>query len=160
MIFTTIDYVFGLIILICAIVALAKGFVDEVFGKAAWVAGIIFSLLFFRQVSGYYAGKINSNILCNILGFITVFVVVFLLIKLAGLIVGKLFELSILKSLDHSLGFIFGILEGFTIVFLIIFILSIQTISDATSLLTESFFFKIYSELIKSPEIQGVTQNV
>jgi len=158
--FTTIDVVFGIIIFICAIVALVKGFVDEIFGKAAWVAGIICSLIFFRDVSVYYSSKIQSAILCNILGFVTVFVIVFLIIKLAGLLVGKLFELSILKSLDKSLGFLFGLLEGFTAVFFIIFLMNLQTVVDIGGLFQNSFFFMIYSELIKSPELKGVTQNV
>lgn len=158
--FTVIDCIFGILILIIAFSALIKGFVEEVFGKAAWVFGLISGYLFYNVLSLTLQEKINSIIACNILAFLILFIIVFLSIKLIGMIIGKLFEISILKSLDRSLGFVFGCIEGFAIVCLIMFILINQPFFPVENLFEGSFFFSTFSNLMKSPEFKDVAQHV
>ena len=51
--FNVIDVFFILIILICAIVAAAKGFVKELFNKISWIAGILVGCLFAKKLQPF-----------------------------------------------------------------------------------------------------------
>ena len=53
--FATIDWIFSIIILIFAVSGLIKGFIDNVFGKIAFVAGILLA---------YPGSTGSSGILC------------------------------------------------------------------------------------------------
>ncbi len=158
--FTVLDYIFGIIILIFALSALIKGFVNELFGKAAFVLGILGAVLFYSDISVLFENKIASSVLRNIIAFILLFIVIFLILKLIGMLISKLFEVSILKSLDRILGFFFGVIEGSAIVGFVIFILTIQPFFDASVILNDSCIFGIFNKIISSPEFKEVTTNV
>lgn len=139
--FITVDYIFGVIILVIAFVALIKGFVSEIFGKAAWVLGILCSIFFYANIAELLLPSINNVVLCNILSFLIIFVAVFIVVKLVGLILQKLFSFSILKSLDHALGLFFGLVEGLAVIWGIIFLLKLQPFIDVSGFLNGSFFY-------------------
>lgn len=157
---SVLDYIFFVIIFIFAICALVKGFINEFFGKAALILGIIGSVFFYDDVAKLFMGKIDKVVVCNIIGFVSVFVVVFLVVKLIGLLFSKIFQISILYSLDKVLGFSFGFIEGAAIVCFIIFLLQIQPFFNSTKLLNGSFCFSVYTKIISSPEFKEVTTNV
>ena len=158
--FTAIDYIFGAIILIFAICCLVKGFVNELFGKAAVILGILGSVLFYSDAAKFFEGKVESQTIRNILGFILLFIAIFLILKIIGLIISKIFEISILKSLDRILGLFFGIVEGGAIVGFLIFLLTIQPFFDPTKLLTDSMFYSFFEKLIHSPEVKDIVAYV
>lgn len=160
MTFTVVDYIFLAIILIFALAALIKGFVNELFGKASWILGILGGVLFYADIAAHLENKIPTSVLRNIVAFILVFVVVFLVLKLIGLLISKLFEVSILKSLDKALGLFFGLVEGCAIVGFIIFVINLQPFFDPRSLFHDSFFYTIFLKVISSPEFKEVTTNV
>ena len=158
--FTVLDYIFFVIILIFALSALIKGFVNEVFGKAAFILGILGAVIFYAEAGKWFIEKIPSETLRNIVGFVLVFVVVFLVLKLVGLLISKLFEVSVLKRLDRILGFFFGVIEGSAIVGFVIFLITIQPFFDPSKLLNDSFVYSIFCKIIASPEFKEVTSNV
>ena len=145
-----IDWIFGIIIVVFAVSGLIKGFVDNVFGKLAFIAGIICGWIFYKSLATTLLKDIKVPYAANILSFLLIFVVVFLIIKLAQMIVSKIFEWSILKSLDRTLGFIFGIVEGAAVVCLIIFLLSVQPFFDVTNLFNGSFFYSLVNTIFNS----------
>ena len=145
-----IDWIFGIIIVVFAVSGLIKGFVDNVFGKLAFIAGIICGWIFYKSMATSLLKDIKLPYAANILSFLLIFVVVFLIIKLAQMIVSKIFEWSILKSLDRTLGFIFGIVEGAAVVCLIIFLLSVQPFFDVTNLFDGSFFYGLVNSIFNS----------
>ena len=145
-----IDWIFGIIIVVFAVSGLIKGFVDNVFGKLAFIAGIICGWIFYKSLATTLLKDIKVPYAANILSFLLIFVVVFLIIKLAQMIVSKIFEWSILKSLDRTLGFIFGIVEGGAVVCLIIFLLSVQPFFDVTNLFDGSFFYGLVNSIFNS----------
>ena len=49
--FGVIDWVFSGIILLFAIGGVIKGFIDNVFGKIAFIAGIILAYLFYKDIA-------------------------------------------------------------------------------------------------------------
>ncbi len=109
--FAIIDWIFSGIILIFGISGIIKGFIDNVFGKIAFIAGIILGYLFYKDIATGLLKDIKVPYAANIIAFLLVFVVTFLIIKIVQMIVSKLFQWSILKSLDRTLGFISAILE-------------------------------------------------
>ena len=145
-----IDWIFGIIIVVFAVSGLIKGFVDNVFGKLAFIAGIICGWIFYKSLATTLLKDIKLPYAANILSFLLIFVVVFLIIKLAQMIVSKIFEWSILKSLDRTLGFIFGIVEGGAVVCLIIFLLSVQPFFDVSGILYGSFFYGLVNTIFNS----------
>ena len=148
--FTVIDWVFSIIILIFAISGIIKGFIDNVFGKIAFIAGIILGYFFYKDIARGLLKDIKVPYAANIIAFLLIFVVTFLIIKIVQMIVAKVFEWSILKSLDRTLGFIFGIVEGAAVVSLSIFILTAQPFFSVQSLFDGSFYYNLVTAIFNS----------
>ena len=145
--FTVVDWIFSAIILAFAITGIIKGFIDNVFGKIAFVAGILLGYLFYKDVATGLLKDIKIAYAANIIAFLLIFIVTFLVIKIVQMIVAKVFEWSILKSLDRTLGFIFGIVEGAAVVCLIVFLLTAQPFFNAMNILDGSFYYNIVNSL-------------
>ena len=148
--FGVIDWVFSGIILLFAIGGVIKGFIDNVFGKIAFIAGIILAYLFYKDIANGLLKDIKVEFAAKIISFLLIFVVVFLVIKIIQMIVAKVFEWSILKSLDRTLGFFFGLVEGGAVVCLIIFLLTAQPFFNSMSILDGSFYYNIVNSLFHS----------
>lgn len=153
-----IDWIFIVVLLIFIIAATIKGFINEIFGKASWISGIILAIFLYSKVGLILHQKIESLALCNVLAFVLIFAGVFLIVKIVGGILHKIFELRILRGLDKVLGAMFGLVEGFAIICLIMFIMTIQPFFDATGLLKDSFFYDLMNTFI--PEVKAAITNV
>lgn len=158
MTFTVVDWIFGVIILVFALVGLAKGFINNIFGKLSWVLAIFLSCIFYDDAAAMFLQNIQSNTLRMIVGFILVFIVVFLIVKILQMLISKLFELNLLKSLDRTLGFFFGIVEGLVITALIIFLLLVQPFFSIDGLLNGSFFYGLFNSFFS--EVKDISINV
>ena len=145
-----IDWIFGIIIVIFAISGLIKGFIDNVFGKIAFVAGVLLGYLFYKDIATGLLKDIKVPFAANVIAFLLIFVVVFLVIKIVQMIVARVFQWSILKSLDRTLGFIFGLVEGAVIVCLIIFLLTAQPFININPIFEDSFYVNIVFLIFKS----------
>lgn len=150
MTFTVVDWVFSLIILLFAVGGVIKGFIDNVFGKIAFVAGILLGYLFYKDIANGLLKDIKVPLAANVIAFLLIFVVVFLVIKIVQMIVARVFQWSILKSLDRTLGFIFGLVEGAVIVCLIIFLLTAQPFININPIFEDSFYVNIVFLIFKS----------
>ena len=148
--FTVIDWIFSGVIILFAISGVIKGFIDNVFGKIAFIAGIVLGYLFYKDIAAGLLKDIKVPYAANIIAFLLIFVVTFLIIKLIQMIVSKVFEWSILKSLDRTLGLIFGIVEGAAVVCLIIFLLTAQPFFNVDRLFDGSFYYNIVSSIFNS----------
>lgn len=148
--FAVIDWVFSGIIIIFAIGGVIKGFIDNVFGKIAFIAGIVLAYFFYDDIAGKLLKDVKVEFAAKIISFLLIFVVTFLVIKIVQMIVAKVFEWSILKSLDRTLGFIFGMVEGGAVVCLVIFLLTAQPFFNAMNILDGSFYYNIVSSLFHS----------
>ena len=151
MTFVPIDYFFCIIIMIFGLMGMYKGFLAEVFGKAAWVLGIIGGVFFYKKVALVLIPKITNPLICNILSFLIVFVFIFLIVKIFEMLLENIFQVQLLRSLDQGLGLLFGLIEGFALVCLIIFILQVQPFFYTRGLLYDSFFAHLMGEVLASP---------
>lgn len=146
--FNVIDIFFILIILICAVIAAAKGFVKEIFNKVSWIAGIIIGCLFAKKLQPYLVSFVKSDFLALLVSFLLIFAIVFLIIQIIKTIIGHAFEGDIMKGLDKSLGFFLGIVEGLALVMFIIIIVSSQTIVPVDGIFDNSFFYNLIKPLV------------
>ncbi|MCR4741519.1 MAG: CvpA family protein [Treponema sp.] len=153
-----IDWIFLVIIAIFMIGALIKGFVNEIFGKASWIIGIILAIFFYSKLAVILQNKIANLILCNILAFLIIFAASYIILKIIGSIIHKIFQMDILVGIDKTLGAAFGLIEGFAIVCLVMFLMNVQPFFDASSLLADSFFYGLMNTYI--PQVKDVISNV
>lgn len=147
--FSTVDVFFSLIVLIFIIIGTFKGLVAELFGKLSFILGILAAIILNGFVCNLFLGKIHNIYAKRILAFLLVFILVFTLLKILQKLLSGLFGGEILGSLDRALGFFLGLVEGIIVVALVIYFMSVQTFADFSSVLEESFFYRMLSPLIK-----------
>lgn len=143
-----LDLLFIIIVVVFAILGAARGFVKEIFGKAAFIVSLLAAVFLRNYVAGFFSNSIKNALIANIVAFLIVFVVVFLVIKILQEIFSKIFSGSILKSLDHSLGFLFGIVEGVAIVAFIIMVIIIQPWFDSEAIFAGSLFYGMFGGVL------------
>ena len=151
MTFAFIDIVFAVIILAMAISATVKGFVVELFGKAAFVLGLLVAVMFYGKLYPFIVKWISVEFFAQAVAFILLFIATYLLVKIIQHIVGTLFKSDIMSGLNRAMGFLLGIIEGILIVAVILIVLNTQPWFDTTELLGNSFFAKILAGIISQP---------
>ena len=154
-----VDLFFILIIVLCALVCLFKGFVASVFNKAAPIVALWAAVLGWRTLSAMLKDTIKISLLNYIASFLIIFIAVFVLVKILQMILGNIFEGRILGSLDRTLGFFFGIVEGLVIVLLIMIILTAQPWFDVSGIFTGSIFYKIFAPIVNS-NVDAISNSV
>lgn len=138
--FVTIDIIFIALILVFAIKAAAKGFVDEFFGLATFIFGAFLAFKFAPKLTPFIPSSTNKT-LASVLSFVILFVVFFIIIKILQTILKGIFSGEILGSLDRSLGFFYGLLEGLLFVAIILLLMNkLQPWIDTESFRKDSFF--------------------
>ena len=79
MTFALVDVVFTLIVLALAIAGTVKGFVAELFGKAAFVLGLVVAVLFYSKLYPYVVRWISVDFFAQAVAFVLLFIVYILL---------------------------------------------------------------------------------
>lgn len=164
---TPIDICFSLLIFVFAVIALAKGFVKELFGKISVILGLASSIAFSPLLTPYVENAVKNKIAAVVISFLLVFIVTFLVISIIQKIVEKIFSGEIMKGLDRILGFALGAVEGFVIVLFVMVVFQIQQQIkiipglDLKSVIDNSVFFNAFSKVVEygSRFVRGV-QNV
>ena len=126
MTFAIIDIVFLIIILVMAIKGAVNGFIAEVFGKAAFLVGLLVGVLFYNDLAVVLVQWISVVFLAQVVSFLLLFILTFLLIKVIQHVLGGIFKGDILGSLNRALGFFLGLAEGVLIVAMILLVLHVQ----------------------------------
>ncbi|WP_294430521.1 CvpA family protein [uncultured Treponema sp.] len=151
MTFTFIDIVFLIIIAAFAIMAMIHGFIQELFGKIAVIAGVVAGFYFCGLLAPHISKIIKIPAVDVVLAFILVFITAFLLVKIVQIIISTIFSGEILKSLDRVLGLAFGAIEGLLIVSCILIVLKAQVWFDFDSLTDSSTIYRILAPYLSSP---------
>lgn len=155
-----LDCIFFVVILIFAVSASVKGFIREILGKAAWILSVILSILFYDEISLYFANKIENQTLRYILAFCCIFLVVFLVVKVIEMILSKIFSGEITGGMNKALGFLLGIAEGFVLVFAVLFIFQAQPWIDFSGITRDSEISKFYEKNIAPVVIKTVNDEL
>lgn len=151
MTYTALDAIFCLVILFFAITAAAHGLINEIFGKASFVVGVIAAMIFTPVLEVYVLDTVKNAGAARVLSFLIIFVMAFLILRIVQGILKKLFSLNILKSLDRALGLMLGVVEGVVAVALVIFVLKAQPWFDTEHLLHGSLFVRILGGVVDEP---------
>ncbi|MCS6765546.1 MAG: CvpA family protein [Candidatus Protistobacter heckmanni] len=126
--FTVIDYGFGAILLISALLGALRGLVREFFGLIAWIAA--------AWVASHYAGDViqylpkavfgqlpGGDKLALVTGFVALFIVIVLAVSLVGALLSRLLKGVGPSPADRSLGLAFGLLRGILLVLIMAYAL-------------------------------------
>lgn len=145
MTFAIIDIVFLIIILVMAIKGAVNGFIAEVFGKAAFLVGLLVGVLFYNDLAVVLVQWISVVLLAQVVSFLLLFILTFLIIKVIQHLLGGIFKGDILGSLNRALGFFLGLAEGVLIVAVILLVLHVQPWIQVDSLLEGSFIDALFA---------------
>ncbi|MDR0645099.1 MAG: CvpA family protein [Treponema sp.] len=149
---TVIDIIFLILILIFAVHAGLKGFVEQISSLASVILGVLAGFFFYKNGAAFLKTKLPSlesiKILPEILSFIILFFIVFAVVKFIGALLKNIVEGVHLGKLDKILGFLVGMVEGLAIVVAVIFIIRIQPLFDPSSVLAGSIFEQTFSPLL------------
>jgi membrane protein required for colicin V production len=117
-----LDYVLLSIIVITAIVGIFNGFVRQVIGLVAVIAGLVLSVIYYQQTAGIFMRLVKNQLVSNFLGFLLIFVIVLV----AGAILGHLFTKAMVGPLafaNRLFGAVFGVIKAVLICGIIVFAL-------------------------------------
>ncbi|MBN2264385.1 MAG: CvpA family protein [Candidatus Aminicenantes bacterium] len=117
-----LDFVLLAILVVTAVVGVFKGFVKQVLGLAAVVAGLILAVVYYEQTGAALMAFVKNRLVSNFLGFLLIFV----LVLVAGGILGHLLTKAMIGPLalaNRLLGAAFGFLKAVLICGIIVFAL-------------------------------------
>lgn len=117
-----LDYVFLAIILVTAVIGIVKGFVRQVIGLVAVIAGLVLAVVYYDQTSHLFMTFVKNQLASNFLGFMLIFLVV----VAAGAILGHIITKAMIGPLafaNRLFGAIFGLVKAVLICGIIVFAL-------------------------------------
>ena len=123
-----LDIFFIIIILITVIMGMVKGFMRQIIGILAVVAGLFLAIEYYHYISDVIYEIIPHTIASNFLGFLFIFLLALTLGWLIGLSVSKVIKGPI-KFFDRILGGGLGLLKGILICVVIVLALLIFPIN-------------------------------
>ncbi|MFQ5984636.1 MAG: CvpA family protein [Alphaproteobacteria bacterium] len=103
--------VFG-VVLVSALLALARGVVRELFTVAGWVGAIVATVYGFHHAQPFAQRVIANPLLADLAAGVVIFVVTLVVVSLLSRWVSDRVKRSQLNALDRSLGFLFGLARG------------------------------------------------
>ncbi|MEN6561418.1 MAG: CvpA family protein [Acidobacteriota bacterium] len=117
-----LDYVILAIVVLTAIYGIFKGFVKQVIGLVAVIAGLILAVIYYAQASGIFRGFVKNRAVCNFLAFLLIFV----LVLVAGTILGHLLTKAMVGPLafaNRLFGAVFGVISAVLVCGIVVFAL-------------------------------------
>lgn len=111
-----VDIAVGLVLLISAVLAYARGFVHEVLAVGGWVGAFFATVKGYPYAQPYARDMIPSELLADFAAGVTIFVVSLVILTLVTRAISARVKESALNVLDRSLGFLFGVARGALVV--------------------------------------------
>ncbi len=142
------DIVSLVIILILAVRATFRGFIDEFLSIASIFLGLGIAILFTGKAAVIVDKYIHNIFWSQVIAFLILFLIVYLVVKIFENALNSLTEKIHLEKLDQSLGFFFGILEGALVVVVLVFLLEVQPFFDASHLFLNSKAYLLADKII------------
>jgi membrane protein required for colicin V production len=108
----TADIVILAIVLLSALIGLARGLFKEVLSLATWAAAVGLGVFFAQEAAGYLTGIIEDDMIRLVAAFGGIFIGTLIAGGLVQWLIGKLVETTGLTGSDRLLGFLFGAVRG------------------------------------------------
>jgi len=119
---TAFDVGFGVLVLISAILATARGLTREVLSLATWAGSAAIAIWMWQYHPEIARGFVKEEMVADIATVVVSFIVALIVLHLITMRIADFVVDSRIGPLDRSLGFIFGALRGILIaVVLVIF---------------------------------------
>ncbi len=110
--FTFVDGVVAVVLLVSAGLAFLRGFVHEVLGIGAWVGAGFVAWWGFPHVQPWFRAHIGAPLVADAAAALALFMVALLVLSILTRAVSDRVRASALNSVDSSLGFVFGLVRG------------------------------------------------
>ena len=114
---TPLDISIGLLLIISAVLAYARGVVQEGLSIAGWVGAIFATIYGFSYLNPFVRELTKINIVADFATGIAIFLTSLVILSLGTRRISKIVKSSALSAIDRSLGFLFGLARGALIVF-------------------------------------------
>ncbi|MBD5397966.1 CvpA family protein [bacterium] len=114
--FTFLDFIFLVVVVVSAVFAYNGGLISEAFGIVAWILTAIFTKYLYPFVEPRFASLFGeSNVFSSMSAYVSVFVICIMFLSFVNKsLAGKLHNTN-LGGIDKSLGFFFGLVRGILI---------------------------------------------
>lgn len=119
-----LDIIMVLILTLCVIRSLSRGFIKEIFSILGVIIGVLIASRYYCLLFPYFGRYISNQDYINLFGFTLVFLSVFLTVMLLGILLKALLKIMFIGWVDHTLGGIFGLLKGMIYVALLVWVLT------------------------------------
>lgn len=130
MVFSWVDIVIFVVVLISLILGLIKGFIRQIIGLAAVIVGFLLAAKYYLPASQAVGRIIDAQRWSQLIAFLIVFIAVLLAGWLIAFLLSKLIH-GPLKFIDHLLGGGLGLIKGVLICGVIIFALLVFPVDRA-----------------------------
>ncbi len=106
----------GVVLLVSALLAYARGFVHEVLTVGGWIGAIFATIYGFPYVKPFARDLIDLQWVADLSAGTVLFIVSLVIRSIVTRAISKRVQASMLNALDRSLGFLFGIVRGAVVV--------------------------------------------
>ncbi len=110
------DWIIVIAILLSVALAVAQGFLYEVFSLAGVVIGYLAAAWQYPRVAAWYAPYVKAAWVANAAGFLTIFLAIVLLAGIVGRLARASANAAGLRWFDRVLGGAFGLLRGLLVI--------------------------------------------
>ncbi|MBL6945885.1 MAG: CvpA family protein [Rhodospirillales bacterium] len=110
------DIAVGVVLLISALLAYARGFVHEVLSVFGWIGAIFATIYGLPFVKPYARELIPVELIADLAAGVAIFVLTLVLLSFVTRGIAGMVKASALNFLDRSLGFLFGVVRGAVII--------------------------------------------
>lgn len=111
-----LDIAVGVILILSAIIAFARGFVTEVLSLAAWGGAVLATMVLYRPLSQWVETWISIPWLATAASIAFLFFFSLMLLRLVTNKIGGTVKSSSIGIADRALGGAFGVLRGFVMI--------------------------------------------
>lgn len=127
---TWIDWAFVIILGFSVLSGLARGFIREGLGLAAWIAALLAARALAEPAAGLFADYIDSQQIRLVIGFVLVVFVVLLLANLVIRLLHAMIEWVGMGFFNRLLGAAFGLLRGGFVLVVIVAVAGLTPLSQ------------------------------
>lgn len=118
------------VIVVSALVGVARGLVREVLSLVVWIAALGLGWLYHKQVAEMLVAQIAEPSVRLAAGFIGIVILVLILGAILGSVLTLIIDKVRLSGIDRALGLAFGAARGAVLVAMVVYLVSLTPIPD------------------------------